>query len=90
MKCVSTRQAAKLVNIDRSTIQKWIRLKKIEPPPVRLQGKRRVRCWDKARLDELRKRVNRYRWIEASMSNARAMVKAINEERRQARLNRVK
>jgi hypothetical protein len=79
-----------LVNIDRTTIHKWIRLRKIDPRPLRRQGKRRVRCWDKARLDELRKRANNYRSIEAHMSNARAMVKAVNEKRRQARLDKLK
>jgi hypothetical protein len=58
VKCVSTRKAAKLVGIDRSTIEKWIRRKRVEPPPVTLQGRRRVRCWNEqglARLRQLKK-----------------------------------
>ena len=86
MKCVSTRQAAKLVGIDRSTIQKWIRLKRVDAPKVTLQGRRKVRCWSKAGLAQLRELKRKWDFEKAFWFNAHKLLDAEKKRREKERL----
>ena len=84
MKCLSTRKAAAKVGIDRSTIQKWIRKNRVSAPRVSLQGKRKVRCWDKKGLAELRKLTKSWKDEQRFWEAARGWLKADNERRKRA------
>ena len=90
MKCVSTRQAAKLVGIDRSTIQKWIRLKRVDAPRVTLQGRRKVRCWDKAGLARLRELKTKWVRNQAFWHYAHTLMEDDKKRRQKEKLEKQK
>jgi excisionase family DNA binding protein len=90
VKCLSTRQAAKLVGIDRSTIQKWIRLKRVEAPTVTLQGRRKVRCWNKAGLTRLRELKQAWDREQAFWDYGHALMDAEKKRREKEKLEKQK
>jgi hypothetical protein len=50
MKSYSTAQVTRAAKISRATLQAWIAAKRIEAPPLRLQGNVAVRLWTAAQL----------------------------------------
>jgi predicted site-specific integrase-resolvase len=52
-KC-NTTEAAEAVGIDRITLQRWIRLGKVEAPEAVIRGGRAVRLWTRADIKRLR------------------------------------
>ena len=53
MRKLTTGQAARAVKISRASLQEWIRLGKIEAPPVELLGGKAVRFWKPADIARL-------------------------------------
>jgi excisionase family DNA binding protein len=55
LKELTTGEAAKAVGIDRITLQRWIRAKKVKAPRAVLRNGRGVRLWSTADVEGLRK-----------------------------------
>jgi excisionase family DNA binding protein len=51
----TTREAAKQIGISPQTLYTWIAEKHIDAPKPLLSGRRAVRLWSKAQIDEARK-----------------------------------
>ncbi|MGH7487416.1 MAG: hypothetical protein ACREMY_17710 [bacterium] len=71
-----------MVGIDRSTIEKWIRLGRVKAPPVTFQGKRRVRCWDKEGLVQLRKLKQSWDFERSFWKMAHELLQADKDQRK--------
>jgi excisionase family DNA binding protein len=55
MKTYSTAEVAELVGISWDTIHRWMREKKIKPPPTQSVGRIRIRLWTEDDLDRVMK-----------------------------------
>jgi excisionase family DNA binding protein len=54
-KAYTTEQAAELAGVPRTTLQHWIKSKRISAPAVRLVGGKAVRSWSRAQVAQIRK-----------------------------------
>ncbi len=60
MATYSTVEVAELVGVSWDTLNRWIRQKKFSVPPVRSIGRVKVRLWNQAEIDDVRKYKERH------------------------------
>ncbi len=61
-KTYSTVQVAGLLGITSATLHRWIREKRIEPPPLQSLAGMEVRVWNKKHVEEVRKYKEEHYW----------------------------
>src|SRR5258708_35522370 len=61
-KLYSTVQVAGLLGIPPATLHRWIREKRIVPPPLQSLAGMEVRVWSRSHLEEVRKYKNEHYW----------------------------
>jgi excisionase family DNA binding protein len=60
MATYSTVEVAELVGVSWDTLNRWIRQKKFPVPPVKSIGRVKVRLWNQAEIDDVRKYKERH------------------------------
>jgi hypothetical protein len=75
MKTYSTLQVAKLLGLTSATLHRWIRLKKIQAPPVQSLGGVQVRLWTVDDVEQARKYKADHYWGKGGRTNRRKPTK---------------